>query len=131
MTDAVSYDDAVQAMNHVAPYVNNADTKIGLLAAAMTVLTGGIIHQRGRFETLVNDQPGGRGWAAVVLLAVSAAALLVAGFWLFRALIFRIMQGRFAARRYAALERRRTRPPPLVRRRHQARRPRPSRRPQR
>lgn len=90
MAENAPYDDALQAMNHIGSWVNNADTKIGLLATALTVLTGGVVRQRSQFETLVTDHPGLRGWTAVVLLAVSAAALLVAGWWLFRALMPRL-----------------------------------------
>ncbi len=90
MADHASYDDAVQAMNHIGSWVNNADTKIGLLAAALTVLTGGIVRQRSRFETLVTHDPGPQGWTAVVFLAVSAGALFVAAAWLFRALMPRL-----------------------------------------
>ncbi|WP_147258772.1 Pycsar system effector family protein [Pseudonocardia hierapolitana] len=74
------------ALTTIGPWVNNADTKIGLLAAALTVMTGGAIRQRPRVETVLLAGMDTRGSIALASLAVCALALLTAGIYLFRAL---------------------------------------------
>jgi len=79
-------EDVFLAITTIGPWINNADTKIGLLAAALTVLTGGALRQRPRVESLINDGVHLRGGIALATLALCSVAIVVAGVWLFRAL---------------------------------------------
>jgi len=79
-------EDVFLAITTIGPWINNADTKIGLLAAALTVLTGGALRQRPRVESLINDGVHLRGVIALATLALCSVAIVVAGAWLFRAL---------------------------------------------
>ncbi len=78
-------EDVFLAITTIGPWVNNADTKIGLLVAALTVLTGGVVRQRPRVETLLDDGVHLRGGLALVALAVCVLAVIAAGAWLLRA----------------------------------------------
>lgn len=79
-------DDAFLALTTNGTWVNNADTKIGFLATATTVLTVAVVRQRLRVEALVEAGLHPRGVVALILLAVCAVCLVAAGFWLFEAL---------------------------------------------
>ncbi len=79
-------EDVFLAITTIGPWVNNADSKIGLLVAALTVLTGGVIRQRPRVETLLDAGVHLRGGLALAALAVCVLAVVTAGAWLFRAL---------------------------------------------
>lgn len=85
-TTAKGNEDVFLALNTIGPWVNNADTKIGLLAAALTVMTGGVIRQRSRVEALIDTGVHVRGAIALVLLALCVVTLISAGICLFRAL---------------------------------------------
>ncbi len=78
--------DAFHAITTIGAWINNADTKTGLLAAALTVLTGGAVRQRPRVEVLLDAGPGSRGVVALVALGTCAVFLALAGVCLFRAL---------------------------------------------
>lgn len=79
-------EDAFHALTTVAAYVNNADTKIGLLAAALTVLAGGLVRQRPSVDALFDAGLGARGVVALLALGASVLLSLLAGFSLFKAL---------------------------------------------
>jgi hypothetical protein len=79
-------DDAYLAITTVGPWVNNADTKIGLLATALTVLTAGVVRQRHTVETVIDTGVGWRAGIALCLLGVCVVALVIAGACLFKAL---------------------------------------------
>lgn len=79
-------EDVFLTLTTFGPWVNNADTKIGLLAAALTVLTGGAIRQRPRVEALLGAHVSVQGGLALASLAMCTVALIVAGIYLFRAL---------------------------------------------
>jgi hypothetical protein len=111
MTDrrdaTVGYDDAVTALTSIGPWVNNADTKIGLLAAAMTVLTGALVHQRPRVEQLIRASASARNDVALAFIALSAVSLVVSAGWLLHALRPRLHNdkpSRFAFPHLAALD---------------------------
>jgi hypothetical protein len=87
-------EDAFLALTATGPWVNNADTKIGLLATALTVLTTGVVRQRPRVESLGNGGVDVRGALALACLAVSAALIVLAGYWLFRALRPRLVNSK-------------------------------------
>lgn len=80
------YDDALHAITTIGGYTNNADTKIGLLAGALTVLTGTVVRQRQRVETLLDGDVGVRAALALIALFLCAVLLVVAGAWLLNAL---------------------------------------------
>jgi hypothetical protein len=79
-------EDAFLALSTIGPWVNNADTKIGLLATALTVLTCGAVRQRPRVEALVDGGVHLRGGLALAALVVCVIAVVVAGACLYRAL---------------------------------------------
>lgn len=79
-------DDAFLALTANGTWVNNADTKIGFLATATTVLTVAVVRQRHRVETLLDAGLHARGVVALILLAVCVLCLGAAAFWLFEAL---------------------------------------------
>lgn len=87
------HDDAFHAVTTVGAYVNNADTKIGLLAAALTLLAGGVVRQRPRVEALLDAGLHQRGVVALLALGGCAVLLLSAGGCLFRALRPRLGNG--------------------------------------
>ena len=87
-------EDAFLAITTVGPWVNNADTKIGFLATALTVLTTGVVRQRPRVEAVVDVGVGVQAALALASLAVSAITIVVAGWWLFLALRPRIANPR-------------------------------------
>ena len=86
-------DDAYLALQTIAPLANNADTKIGLLAAALAILAGGAVRQRTKVAALWLGDLGVREVVALGLLTVCATALVAAGLWLFRALRPRLTSG--------------------------------------
>ncbi len=92
-SDPHPHDDALHAITTVGTWVNNADTKIGFLAGAMTALTLGVVKQRPRVEALWASDPGARGLVALALLSICAACLTLAGVWLFKALKPRLTNG--------------------------------------
>ncbi len=79
-------EDAFLAISTIGPWVNNADTKIGFLATALTVLTTAVVRQRPRVEALIDGGVGARDAVALACLALCAAMIALAGYWLFRAL---------------------------------------------
>lgn len=79
-------EDAYLAINTIGAWVNNADTKIGFLATALTVLTTGVVRQRPRVEAVIDGGVGQRDVFALGSVAVSATMIVLGGFWLFRAL---------------------------------------------
>lgn len=87
------HDNALHAISTVGTWINNADTKIGFLATALTALTLGVVRQRPRVEVLWASDPGARGLAALALLAVCATCLVLAAAWLFKALRPRLTNG--------------------------------------
>jgi len=78
-------EDAFLALTTVGPWVNNADTKIGLLATALTILTTGVVRQRPRVETLLHRGVHPRGTLSLASLTVCTLMVMLAGYWLFRA----------------------------------------------
>ncbi len=79
-------EDAYLAVSTIGSLVNNADTKIGFLATALTVLTTGVVRQRPRVDALIDGGVGLRDVVALGCLAISATTIVLAGYWLFRAL---------------------------------------------
>ncbi len=79
-------EDAFLAVTTIGPWVNNADTKIGFLATALTVLTTGVVRQRPRVEALVDGGVGVRDALALASLTTAAVMIVLAGAWLFLAL---------------------------------------------
>jgi hypothetical protein len=79
-------DDAYLALTTNGGWINNADTKNGLLATALAALTIAAVKQRPRVEALVDADVDRRGVVAVVLITVAAVFILLAGYWLFQAL---------------------------------------------
>lgn len=86
-------EDAFLALSTIGPWVNNADTKIGLLATALTVLTCGAVRQRPRVEALVDAGVHLRGTLALAAFVVCVVAIVVAGSCLYRALRPRLTNG--------------------------------------
>jgi hypothetical protein len=80
------HDDAFHAAITIGNWVNNADTKIGLLGAALTILTGAVVRQRSRVEALTRAPLHTREWAALALLSASVIALAVAAWYLYYAI---------------------------------------------
>ncbi len=79
-------EDAYLAVSTIGPWVNNADTKIGFLASALTLLTTGVVRQRPRVDAVIGGGVGLRDVVALGCLAISATMIVLAGYWLFRAL---------------------------------------------
>lgn len=86
-------EDAFLALSTIGPWVNNADTKIGLLATALTVLTCGAVRQRPRVEAMYDAAFHIRGVLALTALVVCVVAIVVAGSCLYRALRPRLTNG--------------------------------------
>ncbi len=86
-------EDAFLALSTIGPWVNNADTKIGLLATALTVLTSGVVRQRSRVEALFDEGFHIRGGLALAALVVCVVAIVVAAACLYRALKPRLTNG--------------------------------------
>lgn len=86
-------EDAFLALSTIGSWVNNADTKIGLLATALTVLTCGAVRQRPRVAAIFDAGVHLRGGLALGALAVCVAAIVVAGSCLYRALRPRLTNG--------------------------------------
>jgi Flp pilus assembly pilin Flp len=78
-------DDALPAIDAISTWINNADTKIGLLGIVDTALTGAFAAQHDRARTLI-DHADLRGIIALALLAFGVAALVTSILTLFRAL---------------------------------------------
>lgn len=79
-------DDAYLALTTNGGWINNADTKNGLLATALAALTIAAVKQRPHVEALVDAGVDRRGTVALVLIAAAGVFILAAGFWLFHAL---------------------------------------------
>jgi hypothetical protein len=77
-------DGALAAIEMMSGWINNADGKIGILGAALVVLGGAMVGQRGRVGEII-DHPGARGIVGLVLLGGSAVTLAVAAVNLFLA----------------------------------------------
>jgi len=86
-------EDAFLALSAIGPWVNNADTKIGLLATALTVLTCGAVRQRPRVEAVFDAGVHLRGGVALAALVVCIVAIVAAGTCLYRALKPRLTNG--------------------------------------
>jgi hypothetical protein len=86
-------EDAFLALSTIGPWVNNADTKIGLLATALTILTCGAVRQGARVEALVDAGFHIRGGLALAALVVCVVAIVVAASYLCRALRPRLTNG--------------------------------------
>ncbi|HVW27936.1 MAG TPA: Pycsar system effector family protein [Polyangiaceae bacterium] len=84
------YADALAAVTLIAPMVNNADTKIGILGAAATVLIGAEVRDRSHVAKVIHHAASGRGTVALALLAVSGVALAVTMTCLLNALMPRL-----------------------------------------
>lgn len=67
-------DDALPAINLISTWINNADTKTGLLGIVDTALTGAFVAQHNLART-VFDHASLRGTIALVLLALGVIAL--------------------------------------------------------
>lgn len=78
-------DDALPAIGAISTWINNADTKIGLLGIVDTALVGSFIAQHDRAR-MVLDHADRRDAMALVLLALGAVALVTSILYLFRAL---------------------------------------------
>ena len=91
-------DDALPAISTISTWVNNADTKIGLLGIVDTALTGAFVAQHNRAKTAI-DHAGLRSTITLVLLALGLTALVTSILFLFLALQPRLSsdhQSRFA-----------------------------------
>lgn len=86
-------EDAFLALSTIGPWVNNADTKIGLLGTALTVLTCGAVRQRRRVEALFDEGIHFRGAVALAALLLCVIAIVVGGACLYRALRPRLTNG--------------------------------------
>jgi hypothetical protein len=92
-------DDALHAISTIGAWVANADAKIGLLAAGLTVLAGGVVRQRRQVETLLKADLHPRAVIALVVLTASVLTLAAAAYFLDRALRPRLtndQQSRFS-----------------------------------
>lgn len=89
-------EDAYQAITTIGGWVTNAETKIGLLAAAVTVLAGAVVRQQERVELLLRSPVGCRASAALVALASCVAALALCAGYLFSALRPHLHQSEFS-----------------------------------
>lgn len=89
-------EDAYQAIATIGGWVTNAETKIGLLAAAATVLAGAVVRQQERVELLLRSPIGYRASAALLALAACVAALAVCAGHLFSALRPRLQRSEFS-----------------------------------
>jgi hypothetical protein len=78
-------DDALPAIAAISTWINNADTKIGLLGIVDTALIGAFVSQHDRARTVL-DHADRRGAIALVLLALGVVALVISILYLFRAL---------------------------------------------
>ena len=78
-------DDALPAIAAISTWINNADTKIGLLGIVDTALIGAFVAQHDRARTAL-DHANRRDSVAVVLLALGVAALMTSILYLLRAL---------------------------------------------
>lgn len=85
-TPPAPVDDAYQAITTISGWVTNAETKIGLLAAAVTVLFGAVVRQQEHVEEVLAAPFGYRSAAALLLLAACVGALAVCGWHLITAL---------------------------------------------
>lgn len=83
-------EDAFQALSSVNSWVNNADAKIGLLAAALTVLAGGAVRERALVEDTITGDSTGRTSGALALFGLCVVALAVAAVCLLRGLRARV-----------------------------------------
>lgn len=70
-------EDGHQALAYTATWINNADTKAGLLSAAVAVVLAGITQQAHSIKNVLSPAGGGE-WAALSLFALLAGALMVA-----------------------------------------------------
>lgn len=85
-----SADDAFRALSSVNSWVNNADAKIGLLAAALTVLAGAVVRQRASVGEAVTGIADFGAIVALVFFGVCVVALAFAAVCLFRGLRARV-----------------------------------------
>lgn len=83
-------DEAFHALSSLNSWVNNADAKIGLLAAALTVLASGVVRQRHRVELALSDATAVRTRVGLALFAVCVIALGVSAVYLYRGLRARL-----------------------------------------
>lgn len=79
-------DDAYQAITTIGGWVTNAEAKVGLLTAAVTVLAGAVVRQRDQVEQLLLATVDTRGLIGLIALGVCVVALVVCAWHLFRAL---------------------------------------------
>lgn len=80
-------------MTSMAQWVTGADTKLGLLAAALTVLTGAILTQERDAWRELTSHPSSAQLVACGFLAVSLIALLLAVLQLVQGLRARVPLG--------------------------------------
>lgn len=78
-------DDALPAIDAISTWINNADTKIGLLGIVDTALIGAFAAQHDRARTVLNHADR-RDTVGLVLLALGVVALVASILYLFRAL---------------------------------------------
>ena len=78
-------DDALPAIEAISTWINNADTKIGLLGIVDTALIGAFVAQHDRARTVLNHA-NRRDTVGVVLLALGVVALVTSILYLLRAL---------------------------------------------
>lgn len=83
-------DEAFHALTSVTSWVNNADAKIALLAAALTVLAGAAVRQRTRVELALGAATAPRTRIALALFALCLVALGVSAVYLYRGLRARL-----------------------------------------
>jgi hypothetical protein len=100
-------DDAFQAIGIVSPWVNNADTKLGLLATATTILATAVLRERRDVDMVLHQSLQVRGGLALACYFACAIAITVAGLALFWGLIPRLTNpqpSRFAFPHLAQLD---------------------------
>ena len=78
-------DDALPAIDAVGIWINNADTKVGLLGIVDTALVGAFVAQHDRARAVLGHTDR-RDILALVLLSLGAVALVTSILYLLRAL---------------------------------------------
>lgn len=78
-------DDALPAIDAISTWINNADTKIGLLGIVDTALIGAFIAQHDRARMALHHADR-RDIVALVMLALGVASLMTSILYLSRAL---------------------------------------------
>lgn len=90
---APATDDAYLAITTIGGWVANAETKVGLLAAAITVLASAVAGQLDVLTGLLKSDVGLRTWAALCAFSLSSLALVACAGFLFAAVRPRLGPG--------------------------------------